>query len=642
MNLKEDLNQTQYEAVTTTEGPVLVIAGAGSGKTRVIEYRVLHLIQNKVDPQAILLLTFTRRAAREMLSRASRHDTQCQHVDGGTFHSFAYRMLRKYSQSIGLSPSFSILDEGDSEEAIQRAASKFGVYEEKPGEKKRFPKKDTLKSIFSATVNKGFSVNDILYREYPHFVQYAPEIEKIRSGYDEYKKAKGYLDYDDLLLYLKALLADEATRDNISQKYCYIMVDEYQDTNRLQGEIVFALGSRHSNVMAVGDDAQSIYGFRGATHENIMRFPKEFPGCKIITLEKNYRSLQGILDVANPILENMEKKYPKRLVSAQECSGGRPIMNYFANAYDEAEWIAGTIRNLLTKGFSADEIAVLYRASHLSIPLQAELAKNGVDFRVFGGLRFYELAHTKDVMAYLKIITNHRDELAWHRVLTMVDGIGPATADKIIGEIIACTDMGAAVTRVLAKYGAGYKYSVELKKLITFLKAISDKKCGIVEQLSQVVGQYTPIMEEKFDDWPQRATDLEALERLITHYHSLKDFLADLAIEPPEKRGIDFKTEDKAVTLSTIHSAKGLEWGTVFIIALADGCLPSQFAIKDSTELEEEQRLLYVAVTRAKNNLWLSLPMETERADLPRVNKLCRFLAVPNVLEKISEQGVYY
>jgi DNA helicase-2/ATP-dependent DNA helicase PcrA len=642
VDLKQELNTTQYEAVTTTEGPVLVIAGAGSGKTRVIEYRVLHLIQNNIDPSSILLLTFTRRAAREMLFRASRHNTQCQDVDGGTFHSFAYRMLRKYSQSIGLSPSFSILDEGDSEEAIQRASSKHGVYEEKPGEKKRFPKKDTLKSIFSAVINKGFSVAETLNREYPHFLKFSPEIEKIRIGYEEYKKAKGYLDYDDLLIYLKSLLSDETTNEKISRRYRYIMVDEYQDTNRLQGEIVFALGSRHNNVMAVGDDAQSIYGFRGATHENIMRFPKEFPGCKIITLEKNYRSLQGILDVANPILENMEKKYPKRLISTQEFGGGRPIMNYFANAYDEAEWIAGTIRGFLAKGFPPDEIAVLYRASHLSIPLQAELAKNGVDFRVFGGLRFYELAHTKDVMAYLKIIANHKDELAWHRVLTMAEGIGPATADKIIEEINSGADMGTAMARVLGKYGAGHKYSAELKKLITFLNAASDKKHGIEEQLSLVIGYYTPIMEEKFDDWPQRATDLEALERLITHYHSLKEFLADLAIEPPEKRGIDFKTEDKSVTLSTIHSAKGLEWGTVFIIALADGYLPSQFALRDSAELEEEQRLLYVAVTRAKDNLWLSLPMETERADLPRVNKLCRFLAAPNVLGKISEMGGNY
>lgn len=637
INLKEQLNPTQYEAVTTTEGPVLVIAGAGSGKTRVIEYRVLHLIQNNIKPESILLLTFTRRAAREMLSRASRHDQQCQHVDGGTFHSFAYRMLRKYARSIDIAPSFSILDEGDAEEAIHRCAAKLGMYEVHHGEKKRFPKKETLKDIFSAMVNKCYSISDILFREYPHFIQYAPDIETIKKEYSIYKQSKSYLDYDDLLIYLNFLLENETVRAEISQKYQYIMVDEYQDTNRLQGDIVFSLGSKHDNVMAVGDDAQSIYGFRGATHENIMKFPKLFPGCKIITLERNYRSIQPILDVANPILENMEKKYPKCLVSVQERKGNRPLLNYFANTYEEAEWIAAKIEELQINGTPSEEIAVLYRASYLSISLQAELTKRNIAYQVFGGLRFYELAHIKDVMAYLKIIVNHRDELAWNRVLMMVEGIGSVTCEKMLSEIINSPNTKDALARLQKKYGDGFKYSKELTGLINLLKTAGTEKQEIADQLLFVINYYKVIMEEKFDNWPQRLSDLEALLRLITNYHSLSELLADLAIEPPDKSGTELKTAEKPITLSTIHSAKGLEWDTVFIIGLADGCLPTRFALLDESELAEEQRLLYVAITRAKNNLFLSLPVESEKGELTRINKLCRFINIPNVLSKINE-----
>jgi DNA helicase-2/ATP-dependent DNA helicase PcrA len=642
INFKEELNQTQYEAVTTTAGPLLVIAGAGSGKTRVIEYRVLNLVQSKINPESILLLTFTRRAAQEMLSRASRHDESCKRVNGGTFHSFAYRMLRIYGKAIDLAPSFSILDESDAEEAINRCAVKLGVYDVKLGKKKKFPKKETLKAIFSAVINKGFPIKDIIQKEYRQFNEYVADIENIRKEYSLYKEAKQYLDYDDLLLYLTFLLKDKEVREEIAAKYQYIMVDEYQDTNRLQGDIVYAIGSKHNNVMAVGDDAQSIYGFRGATHENIMQFPKLFPDCKIVTLEKNYRSIQPILDVANPILENMEKKYPKCLISVKEIKGAKPALNYFANAYEEAEWITEKIEELLSSGVSADEIAVLYRSSYISISLQAELTKRGIPYQVFGGIRFYELAHIKDVMAHLRIIASHKDELAWNRVLMMIQGIGSMTSDKMLAEITACKNIGDVITNVLDKYIKGeHKYSKELARLKALLVSAGKQKTAMVDLLTAVLKYYNPIFEEKFDDWPDRASDLDALEGLIIHYHSLSDFLADMTIDSPSKSDAskDNKNAEKPITLSTIHSAKGLEWDTVFIIGLADGCLPSKFALSDDAELEEEQRLLYVAITRAKNNLFLSMPVESEKSELIRFNKLCRFINAPNVLTKLSENA---
>ncbi|MDP3789077.1 MAG: ATP-dependent helicase, partial [Candidatus Omnitrophota bacterium] len=397
MDLKKHLNPSQYEAVTRTEGPLLVIAGAGSGKTRVIEYRVLHLVNSGADPASILLLTFTRKAAREMVSRAERHDTRCKHIDGGTFHSFAYKALKKYSRNLGFTHSFSILDESEAEEAINRCAAKLGFIDRE----KRFPRKDTLRNIISVYVNKHAHIEDIIKREYPHFLEYAGDIERLRKEYAEYKINKNYMDYDDLLVYLKLLLENPEIRERISGKYKYIMVDEYQDTNALQGAITYLLGKGHKNVMIVGDDAQGIYGFRGATHENIMSFPKMFPDCRIIKLEENYRSTQTILDVANTVLENMRSKYSKCLESMRKDIGEKPRLLFFKDAYEEAEWIAVKIKEFNDEGIALQDQGVLFRSAYISIPLQAELSKRNIPYQVVGGLRFYETAHVKDVMAHL-------------------------------------------------------------------------------------------------------------------------------------------------------------------------------------------------------------------------------------------------
>jgi DNA helicase-2/ATP-dependent DNA helicase PcrA len=338
MDLATQLNPAQLEAVFATEGPVLVIAGAGSGKTRVIEYRVLNLLGAGVAPESILLLTFTRRAAREMLTRAARHDPRCGRVSGGTFHAFANGVIRRYAAVLGLSELFTILDQGDAEEAVGRCAARLGLYEGK----KRFPKKDTLQSILSKATNRRLPLEAVLVKDYPYFLEFAPQVDLVRQRYTQFKVQSHCLDYDDLLVYLLILLEQEQVRDQLSERYGYAMVDEYQDTNALQGDITGYLGARHRNVMVVGDDAQSIYRFRGAHRQNILSFPDRFPGCLVVKLEQNYRSTQPILDVANAALENMRTKYSKCLRSVRGNDGAaRPKLVFFKNEQDEAEWVAG-------------------------------------------------------------------------------------------------------------------------------------------------------------------------------------------------------------------------------------------------------------------------------------------------------------
>jgi DNA helicase-2/ATP-dependent DNA helicase PcrA len=640
MDIKKQLNPSQFAAVTTIHGPVLVIAGAGSGKTRVIEYRVLHLVQNDINPNSILLLTFTRNAARQMISRASKHDPQCKNVEGGTFHSFGYKTLKKYVKTMGFPDSFTVLDEGDAEEAIHRCCTNLGLFDKE----KRFPRKDTLRNIISVSVNKYISIGEVLKKEYPHFLEYASEIDALRKKYAEYKINSSYLDYDDLLIYLKLLLENEEIKDRLSRRYKFIMVDEYQDTNKLQGDITYLLAEKNRNIMIVGDDAQSIYGFRGATHENIMEFPKRFPECKIIKLEENYRSTQSILDVANAVLENMKNKYSKCLVSAKKLIGEKPEVLFFKDAYNEADWIAGKIKEQRDEGIPFGHQCVLFRSSYLSIPLQAELSRRNIPFIVFGGMKFYEMAHVKDVMAHLKVIANPKDELAWNRALMLIEGIGPKISGRILKEITTCSSPQEIFEKVFYKYQKGYSYSDGLARLENALKTASDETLAVGDKFDIILDYYNPILGDKFDDWHLRANDLETLRQISMRYDALEELLADFAIEPPQ-RGIwrvepSTPEEEKPLTLSTIHGAKGLEWECVFLIGLMDGVLPVAFALDDEDEIEEENRLFYVGVTRAKNRLFLSLHHEGTRSGITQFNKISRFLGVPNVFTKLEPMGI--
>lgn len=630
VDFKSILNKSQYDAVTAIYGPVLVIAGAGSGKTRVIEYRVLNLVQNSINPASILLLTFTRAASQKMLERSAKHDGRCRYVEGGTFHSFAYKILRRYGRRIGLPEIFSILDEGDAIEALGQCIAASGMF----AKEKRGPKKDTLKSILSASVNKGIAIEKILLKEYPDFLVYKEEIVDLKDKYAGFKRQRNFLDYDDLLVFAKLLFEDEKIRESLSERYPFIMVDEYQDTNKLQAGMVYSLAGEQCNVMAVGDDAQSIYGFRGASHENIMEFPKRFSQCRIIKLEENYRSTQSILDLANSALANMENKYSKCLVSARNNFGTKPEIIFFENAYQEAEWITEQIIGLKKRGVCLNNQAALFRSSYISIPLQTELSKNDISYQVFGGLKFYETGHVKDVMAHLKVLTNPKDEISWRRVLMLLDGIGPKTADKILKGIDPVSPFNLSFP---------YKGEPELKRLQSVLQGLRSNNRDIRVQFEAVIDYYTPLLKDKFDDWRNRLSDLEVLKQIAGKYDSLPELLADFAVEIPEsgRSAVDPAVSGSgAVTLSTIHSAKGLEWDCVFVLGLMEGVFPVSFSLDDDDQIEEEHRLFYVAVTRAKNNLFLSLHHESNRFGALEFNRASRFIDAKNILSKVKLGGI--
>lgn len=628
VDLKEQLNEAQLSAVDSREGPVLVIAGAGSGKTRVIEYRVLRLVDSGVDPASILLLTFTREAARRMLERAAGHDRRCSRVEGGTFHSFGYRLLRRYCGLAGLPENFSVMDEDDAGEAIKRCMD--GSVQDK-----KFPKKDTLRSIISSCVNRSLGVEEVLARDYRHFLSYSGEISSLRSRYREYKRKNGYVDYDDILVYMKGLLEKEEVRDSVISAYRFVMVDEFQDTNRLQGEITRLLAQPHGNVMVVGDDAQSIYGFRGASHRNIMKFSEVYRGCRVIKLQDNYRSTQPILDLANSVLRNMENKYDKSLVSARSQEGERPSFLTFSDAYDEACWLASRLEETLAAGCDPGGQAVLFRSAYVSIPLQAELGKRGIAFRVFGGMKFYEAAHIKDAICLFRLAHNPDDELAWRRVLKLIEGVGEKTAERVIAGIRPGSGKGRACYTALrsGKFKGGLKSSLE--KLSFFLEKASDEP-DLGLRFDMILEYYGPFFRARFDDWHLRNSDMAALREIVARSGSAEEILASLAIDPPQQA-----QERAGIILSTVHSAKGLEWDNVYLIGMQDGVFPSSFSFEKPEEMEEEQRLFYVAITRARNRLALTFHRENTRNLLTPFNRVSRFVELPGVSDFMDTEEIY-
>jgi len=626
IDLKKHLNPSQFLAATAIDGPMLVIAGAGSGKTRVIEYRVLNLVQSGVDPASILLLTFTRNASRVMLSRASAHDPRCAMVEGGTFHSFAYKILKRYGKALGFTSPFSILDESDAIDAVGKCSGDINISKRD----RRFLKKGTIRNIISMSINKHESIEEIIEKEYPHLAEYSEYIKNVKSKYVRYKIEKNYLDYDDMLVYLKKLLEDDGIRAHIASKYKYIMVDEYQDTNKLQGDISYLLANAHKNIMVVGDDAQSIYGFRGATHKNIMEFPVMFPGCAIIKLEENYRSTQPILDAANSVLSEMSSKYAKRLVSNLKHKGARPEMWFFNDAYEEAAWIAEKMNELNNRGISFEKQCVLFRSSYISIALQAELNKRGISYQLMGGMKFYESAHVKDVVAHLKIVANPKDELSWQRALELIEGIGPKTSGKILKDVSAGD---------LSKYEKGFKYSNGIQRLRLLIESLSDEKTGVGDKFETAFDYYNPILKLKFDDWNTRVNDLETLKKISYRYDSLEDLLSDFAIELPDSQGKQHYPENKKhLTLSTIHSAKGMEWDVVFLIGLIDGVFPVSFSLSDEEGIEEERRLFYVGLTRAKDHLFITFHHENNRGSMNQFNKVSRFIDNSNIMSRLEQK----
>jgi len=623
INYQEELNASQFEAASTVNGCYLNIAGAGTGKTRTLVYRVARLIELGYDPNSILLLTFTRKAANEMMKRASMLlDDRCSKLRGGTFHSFANLTLRKYAKAIGLDSNFTILDQGDSEDIINliRSQDRFLTKD------KRFPNKQTLNKVYSLSVNTGKKVEVIIENDYPHFLPLLDKILEIQKIFTEYKRRNNLLDYDDLLVYLREFLhKDSPAVKALLSEIKFVMVDEYQDTNHLQAEIVKGLAKYNKNVMVVGDDSQAIYSFRGADFHNIMEFPKLFDDVKIIKLEENYRSVQSILNFANRINESAVEKYKKDLYTRR---GSGELPNIVAATTDnlQSKFIVEKILDLREEGIPLKDIAVLFRSSFFSFDLELELSKANIPFQKFGGMKFVETAHIKDVMAFLRIVVNPKDVISWYRVLLLHEGVGPKTAQRILDEL--------ATARITIKAEPdnqpGFKHH-KLGPLFYLLYELQKKKYLPSEMVQKVYEYYWELFKANYDDWNKRKKDLEIFQNIVENYSSIESLLSDMAIEPIIESVLDVEATDKEeeyITLSTIHSAKGLEWHSVFIIHAVEGYFPSARSVENLDSLEEERRLMYVASTRAKNNLYVSYPMNLfDREAGMTLSKPSRFIS---------------
>lgn len=607
------LNPAQRKAVGILEGPVLVIAGAGTGKTLTLVHRLVQLVDSGVPAESVLLLTFTRRAAQEMIERASGLlEGKCDRVAGGTFHSFANLILRRYGSAIGLASDYTVLDQADTFEILSGVRSDLKLSERSRG----FPRRATIAAILGKAVNKKRQIRRILKEEYPQFAHEASELNKIARVYTKYKKERRLLDFDDLLVHLIRLLEkSEETRTWIGEKYRYVMIDEYQDTNVLQARITSLLAGEMRNIMVVGDDAQSIYAFRGACYHNLFDFHGAFKDAKLITLEQNYRSTQPVLDLANTLMGQMSRSFRKRLFTRRQ-EGERPLLVEAANEEEQARFVAKEVQRLHKEGIGLSEVAVLFRAGHHAFGLELELESRGIAYVKYGGFRFLEAAHIKDVLAYLRVLANPDDDLSLIRILMLCEGIGRAGARKIQQAIA-----GRPVAEALQDYPARGKTQKSLGELARLMTALEASTASPSDRIRLIVDNVAPLLERRFDDWPKRQRDLEQLAALCEKYRSLEAMLTELTLEPPSssssQKVLAGQIDGDKLVLSTMHSAKGLEWKVVFIIQALDGCIPMVTGFgseeEDEEKLDEERRLMYVAVTRARDVLYIVHPRETAR-----------------------------
>ena len=629
VDYERELNEAQFRAVTTTEGPLLVVAGAGTGKTRTLVYRVARLVESGARPESVLLLTFTRRAASGMLARAAAlADARCQRVSGGTFHSLGHSVLRRHPEAAGLQRNFTVLDPGDTEDLIDLLRRQMRLTRER-----HFPRKRTVCAIFSMMVNKVSTLEEVLRDCYPQFMEEGHALRQLYDSFEEFKRARHLLTYDDLLVRLReSLEASPELCRQLSEQYRYVMVDEYQDTNRLQARIVRLLAASHDNVAVVGDECQSIYSFRGASHRNMLEFPELFPAARVIKLEENYRSTQPVLDVANALISGVKEGYAKRLFSRAE--GGEPPLAVVARDENEqSRFVAERIEGLRAEGVPAGEIAVLFRASSHSFDLEIELAKQGIPFRKYGGIKFAESAHVKDALAFLRVVSNPSDSLAWFRALKLLDHVGDATVNQILDHLgVERKSFRAAKTkeglfRRLHRFPARTGYREQLGRLARLLGGLVGTAAPGA-QLSAVLRFYRPILKARYDDYPRRGRDLEHLLAIAKRYKSPAELLADVALDPSDAARGDARARGGgAVTLSTVHSAKGLEWDALFVIWMTDGWFPSARSQEEFEDLEEERRLLYVAATRARRHLYFVSPLSAYRgASGDLVPAVSRFL----------------
>ena len=596
------LNPAQLEAVTAPDGPVLVIAGAGSGKTRTIVHRLAWLAEQGVPASDMLLLTFTRKASREMLLRATDLlGYSIGGVHGGTFHSFAFSVLRQYRPAWAEGP-VTVMDSADSASAIQQCKERLKVGK---GDRS-FPKTQTIIGLLSKARNKEISIGDVLQRDAQHLLPHADALESIGEAYRGYRRQHGLLDYDDLLFELEDLLKGdpEAGREGLAERfrerYRYIMVDEYQDTNRGQARLVRLLAGEAGNVMAVGYDAQSIYAFRGADVRNILDFPKLFPGTRVIRLEENYRSTQPVLDVANAVLAPASEGFRKNLFTTKENTSKTPRVRLVRPMSDltQANVVAARVEELLDR-YQAKEIAVLFRAGYQSYHLEVALSKRGIKFRKYGGLRYAEAVHVKDVVAFVRLAINPLDMPSFERVAGLSKGVGTKTAEKIY-HVAAQGDFDA-LRKACTKYP-------DLWSDMLLLDKLREHNLTPAALIEMVIEHYTPRLQAIFpDDWPRRQQGLSELAHIASAYTDLEQFVADLSLETPEDDADEFD-EAGRVVLSTIHSSKGLEWDAVILLDLVEDRFPSRHALVRPEDFEEERRLMYVACTRAREDLELFVP----------------------------------
>ncbi len=625
------LNDAQRAAVEHDGGPLLVVAGAGSGKTWTLACRVASLVDRGVRPERILLLTFTRRAAREMLRRAERltGERGVGRVWGGTFHAMANRLLRLHGRALGLSPDFTVLDRSDTADLMDLIRGGLGLGQ---GER-RFPRKETLADIYSRTVNAQERLRDVLERDYPWCAEELEGIRAIFQGYTDRKRSGNALDYDDLLLYWRALATSPAGAA-ANDAFEHVLVDEYQDTNALQADILAAMQPDGRGLTVVGDDAQAIYGFRAATVRNILEFPERFPDTTIVRLERNYRSSQPILDASNAVIALSPQRHEKTLWTTR-TDGVRPLLRTCLDDADQADAVCRSVLEHRERGTALKEQAVLFRAAHHSDVLEVELARRNIPFVKYGGLKFLESAHVKDALAVLRICDNPRDEVSWFRVLQLLPGVGPATARRLMDALHVAE--GAALARLTDGEPAAAPVAA-LAELDTLRDIV--RTCAAQDppppaaQLERVRAWLEPILRRRSDAPEPRIRDLEQLEQLATGFPTRERFVTDLTLDPPvstsDLAGPPLVDEDYLV-LSTVHSAKGGEWDAVHVIHAADGMFPSDMATGDVDQIEEERRLFYVALTRARHHLEVSFPLRYHRRSGGREDRhwyaqLTRFL----------------
>lgn len=621
-----NLNDRQRAAAIAGDDPLLIIAGAGTGKTNTLAHRVAHLIQREVNPAQpgrILLLTFTRRASAEMLRRVdhllsasgSKIGGASAKVWGGTFHAIANRLLRIHAKAIGLGEAFTVLDRSDSEDLLNLVRSDLNL----ESTDSRFPRKSACMSLYSRCVNANESIEQALKL----FPWCAPAMEQLKVLFREYtqrKHAQNILDYDDLLLYWHALMHDPSAAAEIAGRFDHVLVDEYQDTNAIQAQILEKLSPQGRGLTVVGDDAQAIYSFRAATVRNILDFPQQFPAVQVIKLEENYRSRQPILDLANAVIAQSKRRHEKELfaarskinisrdedVIAQKALGERPRLVSVQDETAQSEYLVKRILERYEAGIALRQQAVLFRTAHHSDALELELTRRNIPFVKYGGLKFLEAAHIKDVMGILRVAENPRDNLSLMRTLLLVDGIGPATARKITDHLAARRFDLESLRDFPASAAA------QLPALAALLQRITAADIPLADQLAAVRSFYKPILEKRYDQPAVRLRDIEQLERLSSNFPNRQAMLADLTLDPPaataDLAGPPLRDDDYLI-LSTIHSAKGCEWDAVYVLHAADGNIPSDMATGSDEEIEEERRLFYVALTRARDWLEVCFPL---------------------------------